>query len=100
MVRLILADENLMLLQIHLAVNFDLDLSTIAFFSFFQSNSEGECALNVIVSICIAILNFSDFQYKFCKACWEAGAVRECFKLLRGLKTCTHELSDKRVSRQ
>ena len=101
MVRLILVDENLILLQIHLAVNFDLDLSTISFFFlFFQSNSEVECALNVIVSIYRAILNFSDFQYIFCKACGKAGLVRECFELLRRLKTCTHELSDKWVSRQ
>ena len=37
MIRLILVDENLMLLQIHLAVNFGLDPSTIAsFFLFFR----------------------------------------------------------------
>ena len=101
MVRFIAADENLMLLQIHLAVKFDVDLSTIAsFFLFFQSNSEVKCALNVIVSICVAILNFSDFQCSFCKACGEAGVVKECLKLLRGLQKGTHELSDKRVSRQ
>ena len=90
-----------MLLQTHVAVNFDLALSTIAiFFSFFQSNSEVKCALDVIVSICIAILNFSDFEYNFCEACGEAGVVKECLELLQGLKMCTHELSDKGVSRQ
>ena len=90
-----------MLLQTHLAVNFDLDLSTIAsFFSFFQSNSEVKYALDVIGSIFIAILNFSDFQYNFCEACGEAGVVKECLKLLEGLKACTHDLSDKKVSRQ
>ncbi|XP_067056443.1 uncharacterized protein [Acropora muricata] len=62
-----------------------------------QSNSEVECALNVISSICIAILKFSDFRYKFCKASGEAGMVEECLKLLHGLKMCTHELSDKRI---
>ena len=38
MVRLIVAEENLMLLYIHLAVNFDLDLSTITnlFLFFFR----------------------------------------------------------------
>ena len=90
-----------MLLQTHLAVNFDLDLSTIAsFFSFFQSNSEVKYALDVIGSIFIAILNFSDFQYNFCEACGEAGVGKECLKLLEGLKACTHDLSDKKVSRQ
>ena len=36
MVRLIVADENLMLLQMHVAVNFDLDLCTIANFFLFS----------------------------------------------------------------
>ena len=87
-----------MLLQTHLAVNFDLDLSTIAsFFSFFQSNSEVKYALDVIGSIFIAILNFSDFQYNFCEACGEAGLVEVCLELLQGLKDV---LSDKWVSCQ
>ena len=98
MVRLILVDENLMLLQIHLAVNFDLDLSTITNF-FFQSNSEVECALNVIISICVAILNCSDLHDNFCEACGKAGVVKECLELLQGLMACTHDLSDKKVSR-
>ena len=46
MVRLVVADENLMLLQIRLAVNFDLDLSSIAIFFFselFRSQMRFEC---------------------------------------------------------
>ncbi|XP_044170066.1 uncharacterized protein LOC122954100 [Acropora millepora] len=62
-----------------------------------QSNSEVECALDVIVSIYIAILNFSDSQYSFCKACGEAGVVKECLELLQGLMACTHDLSDKKI---
>ena len=48
----------------------------------------------------MAILNFSDLHDNFCEACGEAGVVEECWELLRGLKTCTHNLSDIWVSRE
>ncbi|XP_015780024.1 PREDICTED: uncharacterized protein LOC107357902 isoform X3 [Acropora digitifera] len=60
-----------------------------------QSNSEVKWALKVINSISMAILNFSDLHDNFCEACGEAGVVEECWELLRGLKTCTHNLSDR-----
>ena len=94
MVRPVVAYENSMFLQIHVAVNFDF----YCYDFFFQSNSEVKCALEVILSISVAILNFSDLHDNFCEACGKAGVVDECLKLLRGLKMCTHDLSDKWVS--
>ena len=99
MVRPVVAYENLMFLQIHVAVNFHLDISTGANFLFFsQTNSEVKCALAVILPISRVILNFSDFHDKFCEACGEAGVVEECLKLLRSLKIATHDFSDIWVS--
>ena len=54
--------------------------------------------MKVIYSISLAILNFSDLRDKFCEACGRAGVVKECLKLLEGLKMCTHDFSDTRVS--
>ena len=98
MVRLVVAYENWMFLRIHVAVKFDLDISTVPNIFFLQSNSEVKCALKVIVSISIAIINFSDLHDNFCEACGEAGVVNECLRLLRGLKRGTHDLRDKWVS--
>ena len=65
---------------------------------FFQTNSEVKCAVHVLYSIPRVILNFSDLHGKFCEACGQAGLVQECFKLLEGLKMCTDDFSDTRVS--
>ena len=54
--------------------------------------------MDVIYSIFRVILTFSDLHGKFCEACGQAGVVQECFKLLEGLKMCTDDLSDTRVS--
>ena len=96
MVSPVIAHENLMFLQIHVAGNLDLDISTATIF--FQKNSEVHWALEVLGSIFGAISSFTDLHDKFCEACGEAGMVEECLKLLRGLKMCTHELSDIWVS--
>ena len=95
--RPVVAYENLTFLQIHVAVNFDLDISTGTHFSF-QTNSEVKYALPVVYAISLVILNFSDLHDKFCEACGEADMVEECLKLLQGLKMCTHNLSDTWVS--
>lgn len=63
-----------------------------------QTNSQVKCAVQVIYVISVAILNFSDLHEKFCEACGQAGLVEEYLKLLRGLKMCTHDFSDTRVS--
>ena len=96
MLRPVVAYENLTFLQILVAVNFDLNISTGTFS--FQTNTEVKCALEVILSISLAILDFSDLHDKFCEACGQAGVVEECFKLLRGLKIGTHDFSDTWVS--
>ncbi|KAK2566761.1 hypothetical protein P5673_009438 [Acropora cervicornis] len=62
-----------------------------------QTNSEVKWAVKVIYSISLAILNFSDLRDKFCEACGRAGVVKECLKLLEGLKMCTHDFSDTRA---
>ncbi|XP_015753417.1 PREDICTED: uncharacterized protein LOC107333164 isoform X6 [Acropora digitifera] len=59
-----------------------------------QKSSEVQWALEVLISIFDVISGFTDLHDKFCEACGEAGMVEECLKLLRGLKMCTHELSD------
>ncbi|KAK2565261.1 hypothetical protein P5673_011214 [Acropora cervicornis] len=62
-----------------------------------QANSEVKWALEVIYSISVAILNFTDLHHKFCEACGEAGLVEECLKLMRSLKICTQDFTDNRV---
>ena len=94
MVRPVVAYENL---KFYRSMLQSILISTVTNF-FFQSNSEVKCALRVTVSISVAILNFSDVHDNFCEACGKAGVVDECLKLLRGLKMCTHDLSDKWVS--
>ncbi|XP_044170071.1 uncharacterized protein LOC122954105 [Acropora millepora] len=59
-----------------------------------QTNSEVKWATAEILAISAAILNYSDVHDKFCEACGEAGLVEECFKLLGGVKMCTHDFSD------
>ena len=85
-------------LTVHVAGNLDLDISTATISFFFQTKSEVQWALKVLISIFEAILSFTDLHDKFCEACGEAGMVEECLKLLRGLKMCTHEFSDIWVS--
>ncbi|XP_074615176.1 uncharacterized protein LOC141874718 isoform X1 [Acropora palmata] len=62
-----------------------------------QANSEVKWALEVIYSISVAILNFTDLHHKFCEACGEAGLVEECLKLMRSLKICTQDFTDNRT---
>ncbi|XP_015764482.1 PREDICTED: uncharacterized protein LOC107343429 [Acropora digitifera] len=62
-----------------------------------KANSEVKWALEVIYSISVAILNFTDLHRKFCEACGEAGLVEECLKLMRSLKICTNDFTDNRT---
>lgn len=59
-----------------------------------KTNSEAKWALEVMYSISIAILNFTDLHDKFCEACGVAGTVTECLEILRSLKICTHDFRD------
>lgn len=62
-----------------------------------QVGSEAKWALEVMLSVSIAILNFTDLHDAFCEACGNAGLVRVCLDLLEQLKTCTPEYSDNKV---
>lgn len=90
--------QEFLFLQIHVVVNFDLDIFTATTNFFFQTNSKAQWALGLRISISTAISSFSDLHDQFCDACGEAGLVKECVKLLRSLKIGTDDFSDVWVS--
>lgn len=62
-----------------------------------EASSEAKWALEVMLSISIAILNFTDLHDAFCEACGSAGLVKECLELLEELKKSTPEFNDNQV---
>ena len=60
-------------------------------------DSAAKWALEVMLSISIAILNFTDLHDAFCESCGNAGLVKECLELLENLKACTPEFNDNQV---
>lgn len=62
-----------------------------------QVNSEANWALEVMLTISIAILNFTDLHDAFCEVCGNAGLVKECLELLEQLKKGTPEFDDQKV---
>lgn len=62
-----------------------------------QENSDAKWAIEVMLSVSVAILNFSDFHDAFCEACGNAGLIREYLELLEQLKMCTPEFEDQTV---
>ena len=62
-----------------------------------QENSDAKWAIEVMLSVSVAILNFTDFHDAFCEACGNAGLIREYLELLEQLKKCTPEFEDQTV---
>ena len=62
-----------------------------------QENSDAKWAIEVMLSVSDAILNFTDFHDDFCEACGNAGLIREYLELLEQLKKCTPEFEDQTV---
>ena len=62
-----------------------------------QENSDAKWAIEVMLSVSVAILNFTDFHDAFCEVCGNAGLVREYLELLEQLKKCTPEFEDQTV---
>ena len=65
--------------------------------SFPQGNSDAKWTVEVLLSVAVAILNFTDFHDAFCVACGNAGLIREYLELLKQLKKCTPEFEDHTV---
>ena len=62
-----------------------------------QENSDAKWAIEVMLSVSVAILNLTDFHDAFCEACGNAGLIREYLELLEQLKKCTPEFEDQTV---
>ena len=62
-----------------------------------QENSDAKWAIEVMLSVSVAILNFTDFHDAFCETCGNAGLIREYLELLEQLKKCTPEFEDQTV---
>lgn len=62
-----------------------------------QENSDAKWAIEVMLSVSVATLNFTDFHDTFCEACGNAGLIREYLELLEQLKKCTPEFEDQTV---
>ena len=62
-----------------------------------QENSDAKWVIEVMLSVSVAILNFTDFHDAFCEACGNAGLIREYLELLEQLKKCTPEFEDQTV---
>lgn len=59
-----------------------------------EEHSDAKWAIEVMLSMSAAILNFTDFHDAFCEACGNAGLIREYLELLEQLKKCTPEFED------
>lgn len=66
--------------------------------AFFQQvNSEANCALEVMLTTSIAILNFTDLHDAFCEVCGNAGLVKEYLELSKQLKKGLPEFDEQKV---
>ena len=61
-----------------------------------QEHSDAKWAIEVMLSMSAAILNFTDFHDAFCEACGNAGLIREYLELLEQLRSVRQSLKIKR----